>query len=453
MPRGNRRIRQLALAACALATPLPAFAAGSVYLPLPGNPVAGFDWEARVVVANRGKVNHSFNHQLLPLDSDGTKRPAAAVANAVAGGDTALLDLSNSPAGLLELSGAQQFVYSGQLVRAGDTAPIAVGLPTISTENMALAHQRLFLQGWLRVGTKATDLSIVNLGHAAAQCTLRYYRANGTEVAAAATINMAPLSHRIYKDVLKTLGADALSDVRGDVTCNQAFYAFALVRDSADGEIAIIEPSALGENGLQDVGGGSAPGVCPPDAFKCFSKPGVFFTPTKGVPFHREIFPLPEGAYTKVHYRHEVYHGGWQKPSSGLHHFLWLSINGQQYRLLGMGYALGPNNNQMLFRHGDKIISTSKPRLTPHFVAIPGKTYVVDYTYDTVGDTIDFQISEKGGPVVFRHNTERPNVNRIHVESHEIGLVADFSTHNDHPNEPTTSGWRYANAFVTVYLD
>ncbi len=452
MATGNRRIRQLALAACVLgAAPLPAFAAGSIYVPLPGEPVPGFDWNARVIVANRGKVNHVFTHLLLPLDSDGTKRPSAASAPShIPGGDTAVLDLAAAGAGLLELSGAQQFAYTGQLVRAGEPAPLAVALPTITTENMALAHERLFLQGWLRVGTKATDLSIVNLGHEAAQCTVRYYRANGTEVAAAVTINMAPLSHRIYRDVLAILGVVELSDVRGDVTCTQTFYTFALVRDNADGEIAVIEPSALGEHGLQDPGGG-APGVCPPEAFKCFSRPGIFFIPTKKVPFGREVFPLPEGAYSKVHYRSEVFHAGWQKPNSGLHHFFWLSVNGQQFRLLGMGYALGPGKNQMLFRHGDKILSTSKPRLTPHFAPTPGKTYVVDYTYDTVGRKISFVITEKNGDEVFRYDQAKPNVNFVHVESYEVGLVADFSTHNTHHNEPATIGWQYSNLTLTVW--
>ena len=117
--------------------------------------------------------------------------------------------------------------------------PLAVALPTITSENMASAHERIFLQGWLRVGSKKTALSLVNLGHASGQCTIHYYRANGTEVAAAATVNMKALSHRLYPDVLHMLGVTELSDVRGDVSCTQPFYAFAIVHDAATGEIAV----------------------------------------------------------------------------------------------------------------------------------------------------------------------------------------------------------------------
>lgn len=449
MQRSKRLLRLAVVAAGLTIASSPLYAAGSpVYVPLIGNPVNGVDWDARVVIANRGTVGRTLNSLILPLDSNGTQRGAATVPSRVGAGDTALLELPDSAAGLLELTGAPQLIYNAQLVPAGDGDPLVVQLPIISSENVFAAGERLFLQGWLRVGERVTDLSLVNLGHVASACTVRYFHASGTPVGAAATVTLAPLSHRIYKDVLQILGLPLASDVRGDVTCDQPFFAFALVRDNLDGQLAVIEPSAMSENGLPEVGdGGGGPGPCPPDAFKCFSLPGVFFAPTKNGT-HRETFDMPTGAYNKVHFRVEVYHGGWRKPADGLHTFFWLALN-RHYRLLGMAYARG--GGSLLFRHGINVEAVDKAKFSPKFVAIPGHTYISDYVYDTRERHLELNIYDKANPnVPVLTITDRPNVNQIHIEEGE-DLTADFSNIGDHPNEPATIGWKYLNLTMEVW--
>jgi hypothetical protein len=278
-----------------------------------------------------------------------------------------------------------------------------------------------------------------------------YFRADGSALNQAATVGLPPLSHRLFKDVLLLLGAAQASDVRADVTCDQPFFAFATVRDQIGGELTFIGPSTLSENGLDEVGdgGGGGPVPCPPDAFKCFSLPGTFFAATKKGT-HRETFEMPTGAYNRVHLRFEVFHGGWQKPSDGLHSFFWLAID-RHYRLLGMASARGPGSNSMLFRHGVNIKAGDKPKFTPHFVAIPGHTYINDYVYDTKARQLVYNVYDKENPnVAVLTITDKPNVNQIHVEDGE-DFVADFSSMGDHPNEPAEIGWKYMNLTLQVF--
>jgi hypothetical protein len=441
--QSSKRFRRLALAAMAMAAvSLPPFAAGSVYVPLPGNPVDGVDWDAQVVLTNRGLVDRSVNSVVLALASDGTKR-GAGLSTTVPGGKTQLLEVPDSAAGLLELAGGPQFTYTARLVRNGEADALGVALPIITSDNAFAAGERLFLHGWLKTADKATDLSVVNLGHAAATCAVRYFDVDGTPVAPAATIGLPPLSHRLFSDVLQLLGLSLLSDVRADVTCDQAFYAFSLVRDNLSGELAVIEPAAAGENGLPDVGGGGGPSPAPSCANNptCYQLAGVVHVPTKANMVRRVTFNPPVGTYEQIHLQMDVTVGPWGKPSDGLHNIFWLARD-RNKDLFGYVNLKGPGDNAILFRHGIGQAQGDKARLLKAFAAQVGSTYHFDYVYDTRAQSITLIVSRAGQELA--RVTDEPDVNHVHVDPGQVFHI-DLGFNGENPNEPPTIGWTYSN--------
>ena len=82
------------------------------------------------------------------------------------------------------------------------------------------------------------------------------------------------------------------------------------------------------------------------------------------------------------------------------------------------------------------------------FNSVPFETYHFDYTFDTLADRITLVVSHRGEEVITI--TDRPNVNRIHIEPGERLAIALSFIAGPNPNEPPTFGWRYSNLRVQL---
>lgn len=420
--------------------------AGVLYVPLPGYPTVGESAvELRILVSNRDAAPHSFQTLFLPQNGDGTEQGEAS-STAVAPGLTVQLTTAATDRGLAQFESAPELLWAAKLVRAGDSRSLGAYLPVITSRNAVAAGGEIHMLGWERGTGRSSDLILVNLGHAESECAIDVFRADGTQIRSRAVVRMAPLSSRLYEDALAILGELVQSDARAVVSCDRPFFAFSLIRDLGTGEVSYVGPAGAGSSTLAVPGG--PPTECTAGTL-CFSRPGVFYVPSPQESVRRETFPIATGSYSKLHFRVEVVHGGWKSPSSGLHSLFWLALN-RHFRLIGFSGLHGPGANDVLFRHGMNLPAPDKPKFIRGFVANPGETYVCDFLFDPVGDHLEYRILDLAGNVLLSI-TDRPNVNRIHVEADE-DLVADFSTQlGQNPLEPPTYGWQYKNLTLEVY--
>lgn len=429
--------------------------AGVVYVPVE---TAQSGDQTRIWVSNTGGAPASFSTSFIPLFSNGTDRDGwpEPVVRWLPPGATVMI-AAPAEAGMLELDLHAAMRAEARLVKAWEPAHSAVGsaVPVISSTNAA-ASSDLHLQGWQRAsgGVVTTDYRLVNLGHQTATCFMVPFAANGAALEVF-QLPVTPLSIAHFGDALGFLGIEEIAHVRLRVSCDQAFYVYAVVR--GNGERELIVPSAGGDSTftlpgttLPPPGPGPGPGPsgCEPGVL-CFERPGTFYVPSPAESVRRETFAVPPGSYSKMHMRVEVYHGGWRSPTSGLHSLFWLAINGH-YRLIGFSGFHGPNKNDVLFRHGMNMIAGLKAKFVRSFNGVQGETYTCDYIYDPAGRHLQYTITDSSGNVLLSI-TDRPNVNRIHVEQGDV-VMADFSTRaGQNPIEPPTYGWQYRNLTLKVY--
>jgi hypothetical protein len=353
--------------------------------------------------------------------------------------------------GLLEVTGAPQVVINARLVSTSDGVELlGANLPILSSETLLPADFVAHVQAWERDDERTTDFALVNLGHSAATCDVDVISADGSQLVPGALVPLQPLSMIQFRDVLDLIGHPAISSVRARVSCDQDFYTFATNYNRETGEVTLVGPSETLASTLIRPGDEPPPpppgeGCGEPQAGRhCFSRPGVFFTPTVAQDYRRERFAIPAGSYSSLHFRVEVFHNGWQQPPSGLHMLFWLAKAGRHFNLYGFAALKGPGANAILFRHGIGIPAAQKPKFEQNFPTQPGRTYVVDYVYNPVADNLVLKILDTSGNVLHQI-VHAPNVNQIHIEPGE-DLTADFSFVLGHnPNEPPTYGWQYKN--------
>lgn len=417
----------------------PVAQAGTVYVPLPGYPAVGAEgWEPTVFVTNGNSTAASFKQLALPADTDGTTRPSPPTAQQVPAGETAGLALSAGFTGLLELTAPAGFSFSGRLDRT-DGAD-STELPVLSSENAAPAGSTLYLQGLRRSDTLASDWTLVNLGWASASCKISTFGVAGGPIGAAATVALKPLSSRVFPDVLLTLGVSAGEYVRGQVTCDQPFYTFAMARDAESGDIGLIEPSSRG-NSTFALPGEEGPQECPAGA-ACFTVDGLAFKPSKSTPTKGFNFPLPPGNYERLHFEMDVKHGGWDPANPGGKHMLFWLVKNRNYYMYGYSNFEGPSKNKVFFRHGIELTHPEKIKLGANFAAQPGHTYHLEYTYDTRENFLKLEVSENGNVVATING--QPNVNVISIEPGDQGVLG-IGFDGTNPAERPTYGWEYSN--------
>lgn len=444
----NRRL-SLTAAVCLLAFALFAGSAraGTVYVPLPGLTQAGSaSYEAEVTVANSAATTASVNQYLVAADTDGTQRPVPATALQVLGNLTAVVKPGAGFRGLLELSGSPNVRYGARLAGKGAAGALGVGLPVVTSENLVAAGGSLSLQGLTSTTTRSTHLMLANVSKYAAQCTFSLVRLDGTALGAATTVTLKPLS-AVYRENALAGDAAGLTDARATVSCTREFFAYALLTDSATGEVAVVEPSGSGESALTVPG---AEPECPANA-TCFKATGVVHRPTPAVPVGRLAFAAPAGTFTRLRLTLEVTVGAWypQDPD-GKHLIYWFVINRNQ-DMPGMLYFRGPDAYTALARHGIGIKHVDKIKIVKPFQAIPGRTYRVVNDYDMGKGKYTVTITDVASGELKQTLEGTPNVAKVTLKSGDRFLLDMGFPEGAVPDEVPSFGWSYSDVVVEAY--
>jgi hypothetical protein len=416
--------------------------AGTVYVPAPGiSTLGGSTYEVQVAISNTAIAARDVKQLSLANDTDGTVRTGATPTTvSVQPGRTSVVKAAAGFRGLVELSGGGELRYKARLTGTGP-GRLGVYLPVITSDNMIKGGQGIALQGLLSGSGRTTSLTLVNLAHQTAQCTAALLRADGTAIGTTATLNLKALSQLHIADLFT--GA-AATEVRANISCTKEFFAFSLISDAATGEITYVGPSGSGESLLRLPGEAAG---CPVTA-SCFDVKGLVHAPTSVAnAVKRVIFTPTPGTYSKIRLTMDVTAGPfWSDNPSALHLLFWL-VKDKNFNMFGYASFRGPETNQALLRHGIGLTHPNKLRVVQPITITPGRTYRLDYTYDTALQIIDLAISEGGTTV---HLTGNPNVGSFAFSATEK-IVIDMGFPGTSPDEGPTFGWTYRDLHVELY--
>lgn len=436
------------LAVCALASLLCASAAhaGAVYIPLPGLTQAGSAaYETEVAVSNSAAQAANVSQVLLADDTDGTRRGQASSLQ-VPGNRTVVVKPSASSRGLLEISGSPNVRYAARLAGKGQAGLLGVALPVITSENLFAAGTSATLQGLTATSTRSSHIGLVNLAKTAAQCTMTLVKTDGSGLGAATTVNLKPLSQSFRSNVFAGL-ADGISDARATVSCNREFFAYALLTDSATGEVAVVEPSGSGESTL------SIPGAEPecPAGATCFAAKGVVHRPTSTNPVGRVSFNAPAGVFTRLRMTLDVTVGAfYDKDPDGKHLIYWFVIN-KNTEMPGMLYFRGPDAYTAMARHGIGTKHANKVKIVQPFQAVPGRTYRVVNDYDMGRGVYTITITDVASGEVKATLNGSPNVGKVTIKSGDRFLIDMGFPEGKVADEVPSFNWTYSDVRVEAY--
>jgi hypothetical protein len=288
--------------------------AGEVYVPYASNEVnGGVTYKTKVWLTNTGEVERRVTTRFIEEGTDGTNAQFGAPLT-VQGGGTLLLTnvVPAGQSGLLEIEGAPQVVVNARLeaVTTGGVLSSA-HIPVISPENVLAAGAVGHIQGLERSGQRGTgtDLGLVNLSAAIAQCSVKAFRSNGTQIQQTAILALPALAAFHFPEVFSILGEGDIGDARFEASCDQQFFVYGTVRSPAKGAIFITPSAALSGDLL-----GNGPGETPNtgDAV-VFNVAGTFLDAKNGNSYMAYTLPLKPGvSYKMVTVEFDMYLNRWQ---------------------------------------------------------------------------------------------------------------------------------------------
>ncbi len=244
-----KKLLLLTLTLALLASVAPLYA-GTVYVPYAAEvEIGGVFYKTRIWATNNSEsVARRMQFRLIQTEEDGTLEPdAQRVTVVVEAGETRVIQVGTGE-GLLELSGAPQFVVSARLVPVtANGAAVADGiqLPIISDRTLRAGGEMVDVQGLFKNGDDAiANLGLVNTAAESTTCSVFIIRQDGSLLGDPASITLPPLSQRQFDDALGLFNEPTLADARAVVSCDQPFYAYASIFNRANGNVVFINPSA-----------------------------------------------------------------------------------------------------------------------------------------------------------------------------------------------------------------
>jgi hypothetical protein len=292
---------------------------------------------------------------------------------------------------------------------------------------------------------------VVNLAHQAAQCTISLARADGTPIGSTVTIQVKPLSQRYFANALGGLvdPGTGVSDARATVSCNQGYYAYAMLANSANGEVAFVGPAGNGDSALRVPGSGPNPNPTCGSGAICFTANGVVHRPTRANPVGRLSVNAPAGTFTRLRLTMEVTVGNWYiGDADGKHLIYWFVIN-RNFDMPGMLFFRGPEQYTALARHGMGLRHADKLRAEQPFQAVPGRTYRVVNDYDMGRGVNTITLTDLSSNQVTTL-TSVPNVRQHTFAPGDVFLLDMGFPEGRIADEVPSYDWTYSNVLLEV---
>ena len=430
--------------------------AGTVYIPVP-DPVGstGSLHAMQIWITNSGTAQQPYTATYLAAESDGTKRPTKSTDTPVAAGRTTLLANVGvrGQAGLLEIDASAQTSFTARLINSSPSGQVTYSsVPVISSDNLFAAGGTAIVQGLRRDAATGdfSGLGIVNLAQQAAQCEVKAFHADGSQIGPTVSLSFKPLSLRFFSDSFGLLGEQTLADARFRVSCNQLFYAYATVFLKNTSQLVFVEPSATGASTLTVPGGGGT--QPPPSAGSVvYSVPGLFHTATTQKPKEqREIALDHDLSLKRLVLDMDFVPSAWNLAKiPGNHAIFWFYRDKFRSNTIGNVNAFGPS--KFTFKAAQNI-NLPPGATTQKEAGISwelGKKYHVRYTYDAEHGTVTAELST-GGAIVktLQYDSTAPN-HVLTVPAH--GLTIEFGHYADQEGPEVASyGWMYMDLRIEM---
>jgi hypothetical protein len=297
----------------------------------------------------------------------------------------------------------------------------------------------LILEGLVSGGTRTSGLALANLAGSAAKCSVRLTDADG-KVLGAVSVTLAPRSDRYLGDVF---AGQNVAEARAEVSCDQTFYAFAVIPDRETGGVAVVDPIALLE----------AAAVTPcttGSRVVCFDAKGIVHQPTPSVPVKRVAFPLPAGTYGRVKMLLDVTVGPWYKPDPDAKHLIYWFVLNKNVDMLGMLYFRGPNAYTALSRYGIGLTHPQKIKLVKPFKATQGRTYRCENDLDMASGKITITVTDTASGEKVTLNG-RANVSQLTTKASDRLIIDMAFPEGKTPDEVPAYGWTFKDVHVEAY--
>lgn len=305
-------------------------------------------------------------------------------------------------------------------------------LPLIASDALGEPGRELILEGLAVEGSQAIGLALANLSGSAARCTVSLTDVDGTVLGEALTVSLAPRSHRYL---------DKIAGARAAVSCDQAFYAFAVIPDPATGTVRVIDPTVSPAEKI-------SVGPCTAGSrVICFDAKGVVHQPTTAAPVKRVAFAVPPNTYGRIKMSLDVTVGPWYVPDpDGKHLVYWFVLN-KNLDMLGMLYFRGPAAYTALSRYGVGLTHPKKIKLVKPFKAIPGRTYRCENDLDMATGVINITVTDKASGAVVRLRGNA-NVRQLVTKAGDRFIVDMAFPEGKVPDEVPAFGWTFRDLHI-----
>jgi hypothetical protein len=363
------------------------------------------------------------------------------------------LGVGSDQTGMLEITGDDPLVFHASVVpRLGGVTGRAAQVPIVDGETSQSSGERMVVQGLRRDAQHLSSLAVVNLAHQTTPCNLALLSANAQSVIDTVAVTLPPLSHNFYPDVLGDSGVQEGSDLRFEVSCSGAAYAFGLTIDREGPAVTALDLATTLRSTLVPPGQEPPeepepePGVCAATSI-CLELPGVFHLATNDNRSFRRSIPVESGrTFRRIDLEVTVTHGGWDKKyPDGIHNVFWLFSQKFAGNTWAYANARGPNRNLVTLSHNIGLAPNQNSRSAANLALQPGSTYRVRYRYDTVADVVECVWSSPEG-VELARMSDTPTVNQVTFQG--SGFELWFGIEGAHQIEVPSIGWAFADARV-----
>jgi hypothetical protein len=425
-----------------LASAAPALAQGEVYVPYTSNrSIEGTIYRTKVWVTNTGGTARKFSTRFIEQGTDGTKVPPQPGndLNVPPGGTLLLTNLApQDKIGILEISGAPQLVVNARLDALNNQGAVvsSTNMPVISTANVVKANGTAQLQGLERTSRGTlTDFGLVNVSNQQAQCSVKAFRANSTQIAQTVALSVPPLAVFHFSEALLALSEPAVADARIETTCNKQFFPYAVVFKVGGPEASFVTASGTLEGDLVGGNGGNNP-----PGTVVYELPGIYLNAKNGDSYKAIDLPVVEGVrYKKATVEFDLLTGKFPNGLfAGVHAFrrtdktmyYGIIVRGDRQKTildLGVDDDIVTGNNGGPWRERTQ--------------------YHVSFTYDTESGQLTYRLLRNGSAV----ETLTGRINHFDLTKNGRAMRVDFGQTGiaDGAYFPPI-GWVYSNLKVTL---
>lgn len=414
-----------------------------VYIPVVESVKAdGTSLATELWISNFDGEERAFTSAFLKAGLDGTATPA--VREKIPADKALYLDnaMAEGGSGLLEIDAEPGMVVNAWIKATHGKRTFYTGVPVISSALGVPAGGETYLNG-LRGDREIMNLDLVNLARKATLCQVDFLRADGSAIGAGVAVEVPALAMRPFADALGLRNEKAAVSAR--VSCDQAFYAYAVGVDRETAEVSFATPAQTVEVAVHQREK-AAPGANNNKETVTFTQSGLFHSATKESPKKVLRIPVPRSMrMERITAEFDFTAGPWNpRLRSGAHGLMWFHRGKFRSNTIANVNALGPNKEMVKINQNLDIPAGSVTNAKAGMIFEQGKTYHAVVLYDAFSKAVTLTVSQDGHVLkTLRFNGTARN---REIEIPVSGLLAEFGhLNNQHLPEVASLGWKFSN--------